>query len=78
MKLLPLKIAALLLLISLRGYGQQPAGNRASLSFNAIDIFNTPKRAILRTSDQLITDLSVRMVGSSATFTFTYRIGRDP
>jgi hypothetical protein len=71
-----LKIAALLLLISLRGYGQQPAGNRASLSFNANN--NTRKRAILRTSDQLIIDLFVRMVGSSATFTFTYRIGRDP
>ena len=76
MKLLPSKKAALLLLISRRGHGQQPAGNRASLSFNATD--NTRKRAILRTSDQLIIDLFVRTVGSSATFTFTYRIGRDP
>ncbi|OJW53219.1 MAG: hypothetical protein BGO55_06370 [Sphingobacteriales bacterium 50-39] len=53
-------------------------GNRASLSFNAIDIFNTRKRAILRTSDDLIIDLFVRTVGSRATFTFTYRFGRDP
>jgi hypothetical protein len=54
------------------------AGNRASLSFNAIDIFNSRKRAILRSSDELIIDLFLRTVGSRATFTFTYRFGRDP
>jgi len=54
------------------------AGNRASLSFNAIDIFNSRKRAILRSSDELIIDLFLRTVGSRATVTFTYRFGRDP
>ena len=54
------------------------AGNRASLSLNANDIFNSRKRAILRSSDALIIDLFLRTVGSRATFTFTYRFGRDP
>jgi ferric enterobactin receptor len=54
------------------------AGNRASLNFNAIDIFNTRKRAIARTSDDLIINLFLRTVGSRATFTFTYRFGREP
>jgi len=54
------------------------AGNRASLSLNANDIFNSRKRAILRSSDALTIDLFLRTVGSRATFTFTYRFGRDP
>ncbi len=51
------------------------AGNRASLSFNANDIFNTRKRAILRSSDDLLIDLEVRTVSSRATFTFSYHFG---
>ena len=51
------------------------AGNRASLSFNANDIFNTRKRAILRSSDDLLIDLEVRTISSRATFTFSYRFG---
>jgi hypothetical protein len=51
------------------------AGNRASLSFNANDIFNTRKRAILRSSDDLLIDLELRRISSRATFTFSYRFG---
>jgi len=50
-------------------------GDRASLSFNAKDIFNTRKRAILRSSDDLLIDLEVRQISSRATFTFSYRFG---
>ncbi|HXD76661.1 MAG TPA: outer membrane beta-barrel protein [Puia sp.] len=54
------------------------AGNRASLSCNAIDIFNSRKRAVLRSSDDLIINLFLRTVGARATLTFSYRFGRDP
>jgi len=51
------------------------AGNRASLSFNTNDIFNTRKRAIFRTSDDLLINEEVRQISSRATFTFSYRFG---
>jgi ferric enterobactin receptor len=51
------------------------SGKRASLSFNANDIFNTRKRAILRSSDAIVIDEQVRQIGSRATFTFSYRFG---
>jgi len=50
-------------------------GNRASLSFNANDIFNSRKQAIVRSSDDLLIDLEVRRISSRATFTFSYRFG---
>lgn len=51
-------------------------GNRASFSFNSVDIFNSRKWAFLRTSDDLLLDFERRRVGSRATFTFTYRFGK--
>jgi len=50
-------------------------GNRASLSFNANDIFNSRKQAIVRSSDDLLIDLEVRRISSRATLTFSYRFG---
>jgi ferric enterobactin receptor len=51
------------------------AGNRASLSFNANDIFNSRKQAFVRSSDDLIINLEDRRISSRATFTFSYRFG---
>jgi ferric enterobactin receptor len=51
------------------------AGNRASLNFNANDIFNSRKRAFLRSSDDLLLDWQRRTVSSRATLTFSYRFG---
>jgi ferric enterobactin receptor len=51
------------------------AGNRASLRFNANNIFNGRKASLLRSSDDLIIDLEVREVSSRATFTFSYHFG---
>ncbi|TWI98648.1 outer membrane receptor protein involved in Fe transport [Mucilaginibacter frigoritolerans] len=53
-------------------------GNRASLSFNANDIFNSRKWAFLRSSDDLLLDFERRTVSSRATLTFTYRFGSSP
>ncbi|SDT57350.1 Outer membrane receptor proteins, mostly Fe transport [Mucilaginibacter mallensis] len=50
-------------------------GNRASLTFNANDIFNSRKWAFLRSSDDLLLDFERRTVGSRATLTFSYRFG---
>ena len=50
-------------------------GNRASLSFNANDIFNSRKQAIVRSSDDLIINLEVRRISSRATLTVSYRFG---
>ncbi len=50
-------------------------GNRASLIFNANDIFNSRKWAFLRSSDDLLLDFERRTVGSRATLTFSYRFG---
>jgi ferric enterobactin receptor len=51
------------------------AGNRASLSFNANNIFNGRAGSLLRSSDDLLIDLEVRRVSSRATFTFSYHFG---
>jgi ferric enterobactin receptor len=51
------------------------AGNRASLNFNANNVFNSRRRAILRSSDDLLIDLELRTISSRATFTFSYRFG---
>jgi ferric enterobactin receptor len=51
------------------------AGNRASLSFNANNIFNGRKVSLLRSSDDVLIDLEVRRVSSRATFTFSYHFG---
>jgi len=52
-------------------------GNKASLSFNSVDIFNSRKWAFLRSSDALLLDFERRTVGSRATLTFTYRFGKS-
>ncbi len=51
------------------------AGNRASLSFNANDIFNSRKWAFLRSSDSLLLDFERQTVSSRATLSFSYRFG---
>jgi len=51
------------------------AGNRASLSFNANDIFDSRRRAFLKTSDDLLLDWYRRTISSRATFTFSYQFG---
>jgi ferric enterobactin receptor len=51
------------------------AGNRASLSLNATDIFNSRIRAFIRSSDDLILDWQRQTVSSRATLTFSYRFG---
>lgn len=52
-------------------------GNKASLSFNSVDIFNSRKWAFLRSSDALLLDFERRTVGSRATLSFTYRFGKS-
>ncbi|HEX3386452.1 MAG TPA: TonB-dependent receptor, partial [Mucilaginibacter sp.] len=51
------------------------AGNRASLSLNANDIFNTRKRSFLRSSDDLLVYLELHSISSRATLTFSWRFG---
>jgi len=51
------------------------AGNRASLSFNANDIFNSRKQGFLVSSDDVLLDLVARQISSRATFTFSYHFG---
>jgi len=53
------------------------AGDRASLSFNANDIFNSRRQAFVRSSDDLLINLEVRRISSRATFTFSYHFGSD-
>jgi ferric enterobactin receptor len=53
------------------------AGNKASLSFNSVDIFNSRKWAFLRSSDALLLDFERRTVGSRATLSFTYHFGKS-
>ncbi len=50
-------------------------GNRASLSFNANDVFNSRKRAFLRSSDDLLLNWERHTVSSRATLTFSWRFG---
>ncbi|SHN21196.1 TonB-dependent receptor domain-containing protein [Mucilaginibacter sp. OK098] len=52
-------------------------GNKASLSFNSIDIFNSRKWAFLRSSDDLLLDFERLRISSRGTFTFTYRFGKS-
>jgi len=52
-------------------------GNRASLSFNANDIFNTRKWAFLRSSDDILLDFERRTISSRATIAFSYRFGNS-
>ena len=54
------------------------AGNRASLSFNANDIFNSRVWAFLKNSDDLLLNFYRRTISSRATFTFSYHFGPDP
>jgi ferric enterobactin receptor len=51
------------------------AGNKASLSFNANDVFNSRKGAFLRSSDTLLLDWQRHTVSSRATLNFSYRFG---
>jgi len=51
------------------------AGNRASLSFNANDIFNSRKRAFLKNSNDLLLNWERHTVSSRATLTFSYHFG---
>jgi len=52
-------------------------GNKASLSFNSVDIFNSRKWAFLRSSNDLLLDFERRTVSSRATLTFTYHFGNS-
>jgi len=52
-------------------------GNRASLSFNANDVFNTRKWAFLRSSDDILLDFERRTISSRATIAFSYRFGNS-
>jgi len=51
------------------------AQNRASLSLNANDIFNSRKRRFLRSSDDLLINLEIHTISSRATLTFSWRFG---
>jgi len=53
------------------------AGNRASLSFNAPDIFNSRRRAFLSSSDEVLLDFERHRYSSRATLTFSYRFGKS-
>jgi ferric enterobactin receptor len=53
------------------------AGGRVSVGLNATDIFSSRKRAVLRSSDDLIIDLFVRTMGARMMMTFSYRFGKD-
>ena len=54
------------------------AGNRASLSFNATDIFNSRKRAFLSSSEDVLLNFRRHRESSRATLIFSYRFGSDP
>jgi hypothetical protein len=51
------------------------AGNKASLSFNANDVFNSRRGAFLRSSNSLLLDWERHTVSSRATVTFSYHFG---
>ena len=51
------------------------AGDRASLSFNANDIFNSRKVAFLTSSNDLLLNFELHEIRSRATFTFSYHFG---
>jgi outer membrane receptor protein involved in Fe transport len=52
------------------------AENRASLSFNAANIFNSRKYAFLSSSNYLLLNFEQRIVSSRATLIFSYRFGK--
>lgn len=54
------------------------AGNRASLSLNAPDIFNSRGRAFLSSSDDVLLNFRRHLESSRATLIFSWRFGRDP
>jgi outer membrane receptor protein involved in Fe transport len=51
------------------------AGDKASLSLNANNVFNSRKGAFLRSSNTLLLDWERRTVSSRATLTLSYRFG---
>ena len=53
------------------------AGNRASLSLNAPDIFNSRRRAFLSSSDEVLLNFERHVVSSRVTLFFSYRFGRS-
>src|ERR1700734_2173828 len=53
------------------------AGNRASISLNATDIFNSRKQAFLSSSDDVLLDFRRHIESSRATLIFSYRFGAD-
>ncbi|HEX4849480.1 MAG TPA: outer membrane beta-barrel protein, partial [Puia sp.] len=53
------------------------AGNRASLSFNATDIFNSRNRAFLSSSEDVLLNFRIHREGSRARLIFSYRFGTD-
>jgi ferric enterobactin receptor len=52
------------------------AGNRASLSLNATDIFNSRKRAFLSSSDAVLLNFERHAISSRATLSFSFRFGK--
>jgi outer membrane receptor protein involved in Fe transport len=52
------------------------AGNRASLSLNATDIFNSRKRAFLSSSDAVLLNFERHVISSRATLSFSFRFGK--
>ncbi|MBS1532288.1 MAG: TonB-dependent receptor [Bacteroidetes bacterium] len=52
-------------------------GNKASLSFTSVDVFNSRKWAFLRSNDALLLDFQRRTLSSRATLTFTYHFGKS-
>jgi len=50
--------------------------NRASLSLNATDIFNSRKRAFLSSSDEVSLNFERHVVSSRVTLIFSYRFGK--
>ncbi|MBS1597228.1 MAG: TonB-dependent receptor [Bacteroidetes bacterium] len=53
------------------------AGNRASLSFNATDIFNSRRRAFLSSSEDVLLNFQRHLESSRATLIFSYRFGTN-
>lgn len=52
------------------------AGGKASLSFSSRDIFNSRKWSFLRESNTTLLDFERRTLGSRASLSFTYRLGK--
>jgi ferric enterobactin receptor len=52
------------------------AGNRASLSLNTADIFNSRKRAFLSSSDAVLLNFEQHVVSSRGTLSFSFRFGK--